>query len=178
MPRQSRLLKAEQELRDFLNDGKQTPLLEAHEKLLVERIHLNNSALSTCQQERIRLNAQLESVQRVLEQGKPLESAAPIAKSNAVYKALGAARKAVASGGSEGVPEHLRNAPTRLSKQLGHGQGYQYDHDFPDGVAYNQQCLPESVAGRVFYQPVDRGLEASIRERLDYIRRRRSEARR
>ncbi|MGE0713631.1 MAG: GumC family protein [Planctomycetota bacterium] len=84
-----KLTKSEQALKDFLNDGHQTPLLEAHEKLLVERIHSNNAALLQIQQERIRLNAQLESIQRVLEQGKPLESAAPIARSKVVYDLRG-----------------------------------------------------------------------------------------
>lgn len=76
-----KLTKSEQDLRDFLNDSAETPLLEDHEKLLVERIRINNNALSDVQRERIGLNAQLESIQRVLEQGRPLESASPIAKS-------------------------------------------------------------------------------------------------
>lgn len=95
------------------------------------------------------------------------------AKSNAVYAAWNAARAEVQAHGSLAVPMHLRNAPTRLMKALGHGRGYRYDHDFEDGVAPGQQCLPDALAGRVFYQPVGRGLEARIAERLAELRARR-----
>jgi putative ATPase len=95
------------------------------------------------------------------------------AKSNAVYAAFNAASKAVKDSGSLDVPPSMRNAPTRLMKDLGHGRDYRYDHDEPDGVAYSQTCLPPELGEPVFYEPVDRGLESRIRERLDYIRQRR-----
>jgi len=91
-------------------------------------------------------------------------------KSNAVYTAFNQARKEVASSGSLEVPAHLRNAPTRLMKQLGNGRGYRYDHDQPEGIAFEQQCFPEALGEAVYYQPVDRGLEIKIKARLDHIR--------
>ncbi|MBX3726341.1 MAG: replication-associated recombination protein A [Xanthomonadales bacterium] len=95
------------------------------------------------------------------------------AKSNAVYAGWKAARAQVQAHGSLAVPLHLRNAPTRLMKSLGHGRGYQYDHDFDEGVAPGQQCLPDELAGQVFYQPVERGLEAQIAQKLADLRARR-----
>ena len=95
-------------------------------------------------------------------------------KSNAVYAAFNSARQAVRNSGSLEVPMHLRNAPTRLMEQLGHGRDYCYDHDQPEGIAFEQRCFPESLGEPVYYQPADRGLEIKIKERLDYIRKARS----
>ncbi len=95
-------------------------------------------------------------------------------KSNAVYMAYKAAMKAVRSTGSLEVPIHLRNAPTKLMRELGYGEQYRYDHDFPEGVAFEQQCLPDDLQGNQFYQPTERGLEKRIAERLSYIRKRRN----
>ncbi len=92
------------------------------------------------------------------------------AKSNAVYKAWNAARARVASGGSASVPSHLRNAPTRLMKQLGHGAGYRYAHDEPDGFAAGERYWPDEMAPERFYEPVPRGLEIRIGERLLALR--------
>ncbi len=92
------------------------------------------------------------------------------AKSNAAYAAFNAARATVRETGTLDVPVHLRNAPTKLMKNLGYGRGYQYDHDMEGGVALDQQCLPEALAGRTFYQPVERGLESKIKDRLDTLR--------
>jgi putative ATPase len=94
-------------------------------------------------------------------------------KSNAVYAAFNSARKLVSESGSLEVPMHLRNAPTRLMKKLGHGQNYQYDHDQAEGVAFEQSCFPESLGEPIFYHPTDRGLETKIGARLDYIRKQR-----
>lgn len=80
-----KLSKSEEDLRKFLNDPSQTPLLEAHEELLIRRISVNDAALAEVQGQRIRLNAQLESIQRVIEGGRPLESAAPLAEQRVVY---------------------------------------------------------------------------------------------
>jgi len=98
-------------------------------------------------------------------------------KSNASYRAWKAARALVEAHGSLEVPLHLRNAPTRLMKDLGYAQGYRYDHDEADGVALSQTGFPAEIGEQVLYQPVDRGLEAKIRERLDWIRQRRSASR-
>jgi len=92
------------------------------------------------------------------------------AKSNAVYKAFSAARADVADHGSLEVPAHLRNAPTRLAKSMGHGAGYRYAHDEPDGYAAGENYFPERLGRRRYYRPVPRGLEARIAERLAELR--------
>jgi len=75
------------------------------------------------------------------------------------------------------VPHHIRNAPTKLMRDLGHGEGYEYDHDWPGGVA-PQTYLPDEVSAGGFYQPGDRGKEAMIAERMRKIEQLRAEARR
>ena len=92
-------------------------------------------------------------------------------KSNAVYKAWGDVRDLVRGDGSRPVPPHLRNAPTRLMKNLGHGAGYRYAHDEAQGYAAGQHYLPEGLARQRFYEPVSRGLEVRIAERLAELRR-------
>jgi putative ATPase len=92
------------------------------------------------------------------------------AKSNAVYKAWNEVRVAVKQDGTRPVPERLRNAPTRLMKQLGHGQGYRYAHDEPDAFAAGESYLPDGVPERHFYQPQPRGLEVRIGEKLAQLR--------
>ena len=91
-------------------------------------------------------------------------------KSNAGYLAWNEARGDVAASGSLEVPMHLRNAPTRLMKQLGHGSGYQYDHDAEGGVAIGQTGFPDAMGEKVYYRPVDRGLEIRLKEKLDALR--------
>ncbi len=91
-------------------------------------------------------------------------------KSNAVYKAWSEVRELVRSDGSRPVPPHLRNAPTRLMKSLGHGAGYRYAHDETQGYAAGEHYLPEGLAQQRFYQPVARGLELRISERLAALR--------
>ncbi|GLQ97611.1 recombination factor protein RarA [Dyella mobilis] len=98
-------------------------------------------------------------------------------KSNAAYVAYKQARALVGETGTLEVPMHLRNAPTRLMKGLGYGKGYQYDHDAEGGVALGQQCLPEGLEGTEFYQPVERGLELKLREKLLALREARKQAR-
>ncbi len=92
-------------------------------------------------------------------------------KSNAVYSAWNAVREIVKTGGSSPVPVHLRNAPTRLMKDLGMGAGYRYAHDEADGFAAGVDYLPEGLPQRQFYEPVPRGLELRIGERLAEMRR-------
>ncbi|MEO6214089.1 MAG: replication-associated recombination protein A [Vicinamibacterales bacterium] len=93
-------------------------------------------------------------------------------KSNAVYRAYLDAAEAAQKEVAEPVPLHLRNAPTTLMKELEYGKDYRYAHDEAEGVARGMECLPPAQAGRRFYQPVDRGLEARIRQRLAEIRKR------
>ncbi|TVO60439.1 replication-associated recombination protein A [Denitromonas ohlonensis] len=92
------------------------------------------------------------------------------AKSNAVYTAYKAVRRFIAEDGSRPVPMHLRNAPTKLMKSMGHGDGYRYAHDEADGYAAGEQYLPDGVDAQPWYQPTDRGMEARIREKLDRLR--------
>ncbi len=102
---------------------------------------------------------------------------ASTAKSNAAYSALNAARADVRELGTLPVPMHLRNAPTRLMKTLGYGQGYQYDHDVEGGIALEQTAFPDEMGERVYYQPVERGLEIKLKEKLDRLRSAREQAR-
>jgi putative ATPase len=92
------------------------------------------------------------------------------AKSNAVYRAYLQASEAAQQEVAEPVPLHLRNAPTRLMKELEYGKGYRYAHDEAEGVAAGMECLPPAHAGRRFYEPVERGLEAEIKRKLDALR--------
>ena len=91
-------------------------------------------------------------------------------KSNAVYTAWNAARALVKQDGTRPVPMHLRNAPTRLMKDLGHGRDYRYAHDEADGYAAGESYWPDGLAPQAFYQPVARGLELKIGERLAELR--------
>ncbi|MEH6458270.1 replication-associated recombination protein A [Chitinimonas sp. JJ19] len=93
-------------------------------------------------------------------------------KSNAGYMAYKAARAFVAKDQSQPVPEHLRNAPTKLMKQLGYGAEYRYAHDEDDGYAAGERYLPDGMAEPGWYQPVARGLEAKISEKLAHLRQR------
>ncbi|HXJ85555.1 MAG TPA: replication-associated recombination protein A [Candidatus Binatia bacterium] len=96
-------------------------------------------------------------------------------KSNALYTAYGTVTEDVERTAAEPVPLHLRNAPTNLMKGLGYGKGYQYAHDLKSKVAA-MECLPENLRGRVYYEPTSEGIEKRIRERLEEIKRQRSQA--
>ena len=91
-------------------------------------------------------------------------------KSNAVYQAFNRARAAVEARGSDAVPAHIRNAPTALAKAQGHGQHYRYDHDEQDGFAAGQSYFPEALGEQIYYEPVNRGLEIQIGEKLARLR--------
>ena len=97
------------------------------------------------------------------------------AKSNAVYKAAGAAASDAKEYGSLEVPMHLRNAPTRLMKDLGYGEDYRYAHDEDDGFAAGESYFPEDMPTSKYYHPVPRGLELKIREKLMELARRNDE---
>jgi len=91
-------------------------------------------------------------------------------KSNAIYTGYGAATADIAATRGEPVPLHLRNAVTGLMKNIGYGNDYQHAHQFDDAVT-DMTCLPESLAGRRYYQPTDRGFEQRLRQRMEEIRR-------
>ncbi|HEY2865424.1 MAG TPA: replication-associated recombination protein A [Casimicrobiaceae bacterium] len=99
------------------------------------------------------------------------------AKSNAVYVAYGAARAFIAEDGSRPVPLHLRNAPTKLMKNLGYGKDYRYAHDEDDAYAAGESYLPEGMASPNWYRPTGRGLEAKIAEKLAELKNRDAKAR-
>ena len=92
------------------------------------------------------------------------------AKSNAAYKAYNAAKAFVSKDTSRPVPEHLRNAPTQLMRQLGYGKLYRYAHDEPDAYAAGETYLPEGIPEPNWYQPTPRGLEGKIGEKLAFLR--------
>jgi putative ATPase len=99
-------------------------------------------------------------------------------KSNAAYTAYNAARALIRDDKSRPVPEHLRNAPTKLMKELGYGRDYRYAHDENDGYAAGETYLPEGMTQQRFYDPTERGLEAKIRARLAELRERDADVRR
>lgn len=92
------------------------------------------------------------------------------AKSNAIYTAFNAAWRDVKEFGTLEVPMHIRNAPTKLMKDLGYGKGYRYAHDEEGAFAAGENYFPEGMPERRYYQPVDRGLEIKIREKLSKLR--------
>ena len=91
-------------------------------------------------------------------------------KSNAVYRAFNSAIKAAKESNDLEVPIHLRNAPTKLLEELGHGKGYRYAHDEPGAISKGQSYFPEEMGERIYYEPTDRGLEIKIKEKLDQLR--------
>jgi putative ATPase len=93
-------------------------------------------------------------------------------KSNRVYTAWGQALAAAKEHPAEPVPLHIRNAPTGLMKELGYGDGYRYDHAEADGVAAGQEYLPEALRGARWYEPTDRGFEKTVRERIEWWKKR------
>jgi putative ATPase len=101
--------------------------------------------------------------------GQAVTYLATAPKSNASYAGIDAALSEVRKSGALPVPLHIRNAPTRLMKDLGYHKGYQYDHDYEEGYA-GQECLPEKVAGRKFYEPKGHGYEKNILERMEWLR--------
>jgi len=92
------------------------------------------------------------------------------AKSNAVYTAYKKTMSVIKQTGSLEVPMHIRNAPTSLMKDLGHGKDYRYTHNEEGGYAAGERYLPDELIDEIFYEPVDRGLEIKIREKMDYLR--------
>ncbi|MBV5339008.1 MAG: replication-associated recombination protein A [Deltaproteobacteria bacterium] len=103
--------------------------------------------------------------------GQAVTYLATAPKSNASYVGINSALAEVRKSGALPVPMHIRNAPTKLMKEQGYGKGYQYAHDFEEGYA-GQECLPERLAGRKFYEPKGYGYEKSIIERMEWLKNR------
>lgn len=103
--------------------------------------------------------------------GQAVTYLATAPKSNASYLGINSALTEVRKSGALPVPLHVRNAPTKLMKELGYGKGYQYAHDYQDGYA-GQDCLPEKLAGRKFYEPRGHGYEKNIVERMEWLKNR------
>ena len=99
-------------------------------------------------------------------------------KSNAAYVAYNSARAFISNDKTRPVPLHLRNAPTKLMKELGYGHAYRYAHDEPDAYAAGEDYFPEDMPPVHFYEPTPRGLESKIAERLNYLRELDAQARR
>ena len=93
-------------------------------------------------------------------------------KSNAVYKAFNEAKAFIKTDGTRPVPMHLRNAPTKLMKELDYGKNYRYAHDEVGGFAAGERYLPDGMAEPGFYRPVERGLEIRIAEKLRELKKR------
>lgn len=91
-------------------------------------------------------------------------------KSNAVYTAFKKVNKVIKETGTLEVPMHIRNAPTKLMKELDYGKGYRYAHDEEEAYAAGEQYLPDELQGEIFYQPVEQGLEIKIKEKLKHLR--------
>ncbi|MBT8543714.1 replication-associated recombination protein A [Polynucleobacter paneuropaeus] len=108
--------------------------------------------------------------------GQAIVYLAVAAKSNASYKAFNAAKDFVAKDATRPVPTHLRNAPTQLMKELGHGKAYRYAHDEPHAYAAGESYLPEGMPAPHWYEPVDRGLESQIAEKMTFLRKLDTEA--
>ena len=102
--------------------------------------------------------------------GQAVVYLAVASKSNASYNAFNAARAYVANDQSKPVPNHLRNAPTKLMKELGHGKEYRYAHDEPHGYAAGETYLPDGMKEPHWYEPVERGLESQIKEKLAFLK--------
>lgn len=107
--------------------------------------------------------------------GQAVTYLATAPKSNAAYAGINSALAEVRKSGALPVPLHIRNAPTKLMKEQGYGKGYQYAHDYEDGYA-GQECLPDKLAGRKFYEPKGHGYEKSIVERMEWLKSRKDRA--
>ena len=149
-------------------------LVDALEKSLDEDIH-NLSWMSdeTKRQAKVKLEAIRNKIgypesSLILSQCAIYLASSP--KSNAATTAIGAAMSAVKQHGDLPVPLHIRNAPTRLMKELGYGSGYRYAHDEPDAYAAGENYFPDELKGRSYYHPVPRGLEIRIGEALARLR--------
>jgi len=140
-------------------------------RMAIEDIGLADPRALTMTLEAAQAYERLGSPEGELALAQALTFLACAAKSNAVYSGYKAALKYVQEHGSAPVPDHLRNAPTRLAKSLGHGAHYRYSHDEPGAFSPGQHYFPETIGSPPqFYDPVDRGMESKIKEKLAQLR--------
>jgi putative ATPase len=160
-------------------DGGADPLYLARRviRMAVEDVGLADPRALTLALEAAQTYERLGSPEGELALAEAVLYMAVAAKSNAVYNAYNAAREFVRQDATRPVPLHIRNAPTRLMKDLGYGKDYRYAHDEADAFAAGETYLPEGMPEVEWYQPTDRGMEQRIREKLEDLRRRNAEAR-
>jgi putative ATPase len=160
-------------------DGGADPLYLARRvvRMAVEDVGLADPRALTLALEAAQTYERLGSPEGELALAEAVIYLACAAKSNAVYNAYNAARAFVGEDGTRPVPLHIRNAPTKLMKNLGYGKDYRYAHDEPEAFAAGENYLPEGMPAVAWYKPTERGLEARIREKLEELRRLNVEAR-
>jgi putative ATPase len=153
-------------------DGGADPLYLARRivRMAVEDVGLADPRALTLALEAAQTYERLGSPEGELALAEAVLYLACAAKSNAVYHAYNAARAFVGEDGTRPVPLHIRNAPTKLMKNLGYGKDYRYAHDEPDAFAAGENYLPEGMPAVEWYKPTERGLEAKIREKLQHLR--------
>jgi putative ATPase len=160
-------------------DGGADPLYLARRivRMAVEDVGLADPRALTLALEAAQTYERLGSPEGELALAEAVLYLAVAAKSNAVYNAYNAARAFVREDGTRPVPLHIRNAPTKLMKNLGYGKDYRYAHDEQDAFAAGENYFPEGMPAVEWYQPAARGLEERIREKLEELRRLNAEAR-
>jgi putative ATPase len=139
----------------------------------ITRMSVEDIGLADPQAQRLCLDAwatyeRLGSPEGELALAEALVYLALAPKSNAVYTAFSAAKQAAKKTGSEPPPKHIRNAPTKMMKEQGYGEGYAYDHDAEDGFS-GQNYFPDGMKRGIYYQPVERGYERELKKRLDWF---------
>jgi len=160
-------------------DGGADPLYLARRivRMAVEDVGLADPRALTLALEAAQTYERLGSPEGELAIAEAVLYMAVAAKSNAVYNAYNAAREFVRQDGTRPVPLQIRNAPTRLMKDLGYGKGYRYAHDEADAFAAGENYFPEGMPTVEWYKPSERGMEIRIREKLAELRRLNAEAR-
>ncbi|HYX63749.1 MAG TPA: replication-associated recombination protein A [Burkholderiales bacterium] len=160
-------------------DGGADPLYVGRRviRMAVEDVGLADPRALTLALEAVETYERLGSPEGVLALAQAVVYLALAAKSNAIYEAYNSARDFIARDGTRPVPLHIRNAPTRLMKDLGYGKNYRYAHDEAGAYAAGEHYFPEGMPQVEWYRPTERGLEARLREKLAELRRLDEEAR-
>mgnify|MGYP004685626473 FL=1 len=146
-------------------------------RMAVEEVGLADTRAATVARDAAEIYERLGSPEGELALAQAAVYIACAPKSNAVYAAMNEVREFIRTDGTRPVPIYLRNAPTKLMKELGYKEGYRYAHDEPGAFAAGEVYLPEGLEGRRWYHPTDRGMEARIAEKLAGLERLNEEAR-